>query len=125
MDEGLPPNLIQLWTVRITTWENDWRTPEVPETEVRQHLVLEEEQEQVQLGSEGPDHCTCVKFLLFGLDFEHRQYVSLFFVELHYLYLERRKQCALIVQCDPAKLPTDIIKQHTAFRRQLMKFHKL
>jgi hypothetical protein len=46
---------------------------EMSETEVRQRLTLEEEQEQVLLGSEGPDHCTRTKFLLFGLDLEHKQ----------------------------------------------------
>ena len=53
----------------------------ISETEVRQRLTLEEEQEQAQLESEGPDHCTPTKFLLFGLDLEHKQYVSLLFVE--------------------------------------------
>ena len=50
----------------------------VSETEVRQRLALKEEQEQAQLGSEGPDHCISTKFLLFGLDLERKQYVSLF-----------------------------------------------
>lgn len=52
---------------------------EISETQVRQRLMLEEEQEQVRLGSEAPDHCTRTKFLLFALDLEQKQYVSLFF----------------------------------------------
>ena len=40
------------------------------ETEVRQRLALEEEEEQARLGSQGPDNSTCTKFLLFGLDLE-------------------------------------------------------
>lgn len=43
------------------------------ETEVRQRLTLEEEQEQAQLESGGPDHYTRTKFLLYGLDLERTQ----------------------------------------------------
>ena len=38
---------------------------------------------------------------------------------------ERRKLCALIAQHDPVKLPTNIIEQRIAFRRQLVKFREL
>jgi hypothetical protein len=44
--------------------------------------MLEEEQEQARLGSGGPDHYTCTKFLLFGLDLEHKQYVFSFWLNL-------------------------------------------
>ena len=90
LNEGLPNALVQLWTVKITTWENDRDAPNpyykpttagASETEVRQRLTLAEEQDQVQLRSEGPDHCTQTKFLLFGLDLEHKQYVSLLFTK--------------------------------------------
>ena len=50
---------------------------------MRQSLTLAEEEEQVQLGSEGPDHYTSTKFLLFGLDLERKQYVSLLFIVSH------------------------------------------
>ena len=46
---------------------------EASETEVRQRLALEEEQEQAQLASEDPDRWTRTKFLLFGLDLERTQ----------------------------------------------------
>ena len=50
---------------------------------MRQSLTLAEEQEQVQLGSEGPDRYTSTKFLLFGLDLERKQYALLLCVESH------------------------------------------
>ena len=42
---------------------------------MRQRLTLEEEEEQVRLGTSGPDRWTRTKFLLYGLDIEHSQYV--------------------------------------------------
>ena len=90
LNKGLPDTLVQSWTVKITTWENDRNAPNpyykpttagASETEVRQHLTLAEEQDQVQLGSEGPDRCTRTKFLLFRLDLERKQYVSLLFTK--------------------------------------------
>ena len=53
----------------------------ISKIEVRQRLMLEEEQEQVQLRSDGPDRCTCTKFLIFGLDLKHKRCISLLFVE--------------------------------------------
>ena len=38
---------------------------------------------------------------------------------------KRQKLCALITQHNPVKLPTNIIKQCIAFRRQLVKFCEL
>lgn len=52
---------------------------EVSETDVRQRLTLEEEEEQTRLGASGPDRCTRTRFLLYGLDIEHGQYVLFIF----------------------------------------------
>ena len=38
---------------------------------------------------------------------------------------QRRKLCRLIAQHDPDKLPTNVIEQRTAFRRQFTKFRQL
>jgi hypothetical protein len=99
INAGLPATLLHSWTAMITIWENNRSAPnpyythstsmqiyfsyrvsltlfiEISETEVRQRLTLEEEEEQVKLETSGSDHWTRTKFLLFGLDIEHTQCV--------------------------------------------------
>ena len=99
VNDGLPTSLEHSWTAMIKTWENDRSAPNpyytpVTSTQVyisivvsltfgcrslrnrdRQCLTLEEEEEQMRLGKIGPEHYTRTKFLLYGLDVEHSQYV--------------------------------------------------
>ena len=99
ISENMPIALVHEWTAMITAWENDRNSPnpyymptksmwicildrllltfatEASETQVRQRLTLEEEEEQARLGTSGPDRFTRTKFLLYGLDLEHEQFV--------------------------------------------------
>ena len=92
LNDALGETLVQLWTAKIKTWENDRSAPNPyyaptrtgpSETEVRKRLMLIEEQEQAKRGSEEPVRFTRTSFLLLGLDLEREQYVSLLFIKPH------------------------------------------
>ena len=121
-------HIIHLWWVHKFIFQMWFLWPLVAgasETEIRQHLTLEEEEEQMRLGKSGPKHYTHMKFLLYGLDIEHSQYVLYILSSSGNWCVHRQKLCAIVAQYNHTKLPVSIIEQHTALQRQLAKLCNL